>query len=94
MGKTIRIKVGGIAYSVTSEDEEAYVTALAAELEHSMDVLARQKPFLSTTMVAVMTALDCLDQAKKTAAENTRLRLALKRYEEKEACRRMGKEDY
>ena len=33
-------------------------------------------------MVAVMTALDCLDLSKKTAAENEKLRLEIKRLTE------------
>ncbi len=88
MSNIIRITVGGIPYSVSCDDDETYAKALASELEHRMDVLAKNKPFLSTTMVAVMTALDCLDQSKKTAAENEKLRLEVKRLTEESACRK------
>ena len=90
MANIIRITVGGIPYSISCDDDEAYVRAIAGELEHRMDVLAKNKPFLSTTMVAVMTALDCLDQSKKVAAENEKLRLEVKRLTEESACRRAG----
>ena len=88
MPNIIRITVGGIPYSISCDDDEAYARAIASELEHRMDVLAKNKPFLSTTMVAVMTALDCLDQSKKTTAENEKLRLEVKRLTEESACRR------
>lgn len=82
MANIIRITVGGIPYSISCDDDEAYAKAIANELEHRMDLLAKNKPFLSTTMVAVMTALDCLDLSKKTAAENEKLRLEIKRLNE------------
>lgn len=90
MAHIIRITVGGIPYSVSCDDDEVYVKNLASELEHRMNLLAKNKPFLSTTMVAVMTALDCLDQSKKVALENENLRLELKRLMEKSACQRLS----
>ncbi len=94
MPNIIRITVGGIPYSISCDDDEAYARAIAGELEHRMDVLAKSKPFLSTTMVAVMTALDCLDQSKKTAAENEKLRLEVKRLTEESACRRASQNGF
>lgn len=94
MANIIRITVGGIPYSISCDDDEAYARAIASELEHRMDTLAKSKPFLSTTMVAVMTALDCLDQSKKTAAENEKLRLEVKRLTEESACRKAGQNGF
>ena len=64
MANIIRITVGGIPYSISCEDDEAYVKSLANELESRMNTLAKNKPFLSTTMVAVMSALEAFDTAK------------------------------
>ena len=83
MASIIRINIGGIPYSVSSGDDEQYVKSLANEVEHKMDTLIKAKPFLSTTMAAVMTALDCLDKAKKTEEENAALRLEITRLNEK-----------
>lgn len=94
MSHTIRITVGGIPYSISCDDDEAYVKSIASELEHRMDKLAKSKPFLSTTMVAVMTALDCLDQSKKTAAENEQLRLEVKRLTEEAVKRGLNKSSF
>ena len=89
MANIIRITVGGIPYSISCEDDEAYVKSLANELESRMNTLAKNKPFLSTTMVAVMSALEAFDTAKKTAAENEQLRLEIKRLMEEAACARL-----
>lgn len=90
MANIIRINVGGIPYSVSSEDDELYMKSLANELEHKMDTLIKAKPFLSTTMAAVMTALDCLDKAKKTEEENAALRLEVTRLNEKLALDKLN----
>lgn len=90
MANIIRINVGGIPYSVSSEDDEQYMKSLANELEHKMDTLIKAKPFLSTTMAAVMTALDCLDNAKKTEEENAALRLEVTRLNEKLALDKLN----
>ena len=92
MAHTIRIKIGGIPYSVTSDEEEAYVRQLAGELEHKMNTLARQNPFLSTPMVAVLTALDAADAAKKEKQHSEELRLEIKRLTEELTCARLDAE--
>ena len=92
MGRPIRLKIGGIAYSVSSSDDEAYIRGLAAELEHKMKRLSKEKPFLSTTMTAVMAALEALDEASKTADENAKLQLEVKRLNEQLACQRLQKD--
>lgn len=89
MAHTIRIKIGGIPYSVTSDEDEAYVRQLAGELEHKMNTLARQNPFLSTPMVAVLTALDAADAAKKEKQISEALRLEVKRLTEELTCARL-----
>ena len=82
MAEKIRIKVGGMEYSIISDDDEAYVKALGNQLEARMDYLAKKSPFLSTTMVAVTAALEAYDESKKKSAEIDRLRLELKRAQE------------
>ncbi len=74
----IKFTVGGIHYCINSDDDEAYIKSIANELEQKMDILAKKSPFLSTTMVAVLAALEAQDAAKKAGAEIERLRLQLK----------------
>lgn len=88
MANTVRFTVGGIQYSVSGDESEDYIRALARELEQKMDRLARQNRFLSTTMVAVLAAMDSLDRVQKTTDENNELRAQLKEMTEKYAIAR------
>ncbi len=89
MANVIRMKIGGIEYSVTSEDDEAYIRSLGSELERRIDAIQKRSPFLSTTMAAIIAALDCLDECKKCEAENERLRLEIKKLLEETACAKL-----
>ena len=89
MANTIRMKIGGIEYSVTSEDDEAYIRSLGSELERRINDIQKRSPFLSTNMAAIVSALDALDECKKEAAENERLRLEIKKLLEETACAKL-----
>ncbi len=89
MSNKIRIKVGGMEYCLTSDDDEAYVRNLAAELDRRLDTIAKNSPFLSTTMTAVVAALEAYDNAKKQAAQNEELRQDLRRALEDTACAKL-----
>lgn len=73
----IRFVVGGITYSIMSEDSAEYIESLGRELDHKMDALAKKNPFLSTTMIAVLAAMEAADAAKKAELENAELRRKL-----------------
>ena len=89
MANVIRMKIGGIEYSVTSEDDEAYIRSLGSELERRIDAIQKRSPFLSTTMSAIVAALDCLDERKKCENENEKLRLEIKKLLEETACAKL-----
>lgn len=89
LSNKIRIKVGGMEYCLTSDDDEAYVRSLAAELDRRLDKIAKNSPFLSTTMTAVVAALEAYDNAKKQAAQNEELRADLRRALEDTACAKL-----
>ena len=93
MANKIKIVVGGVDYIVYSDDNEEYLRGLGDELGRRMDLLASSKPFLSTTMVAVMTALDYLDQNKKLAAEIDKLKVQIKDRSEDSASARIDAEE-
>lgn len=89
MANQIRLNVGGIDYIVTSDDDQSYIRKLGEELNIRLDTLQRQKPFLSTTMVAVLTALSLSDEAKKAKNDLEEAKLEMKRYIEDAACARL-----
>lgn len=81
MANEIKITVGGINYKVKSEEPAEYLEELGNELERKLKYFTKQNPYISTTMVAVMAALESLDDAKKAKKENEELRRSLARLE-------------
>ncbi len=89
MKHTVKFKVGGMEYCIHSDDDELYVKTLASELDRRLDTIAKNSPFLSTTMVAVFAALEAYDNEKKQQRENNELRMELKRALEDTACAKL-----
>ena len=85
----IRLTVGGIAYVIASDDDETYVRKIGDELNAKLDGLARKNPYLSTTMVAILAALDYCDEAKKATVKCEEARADLKGTAEELACARL-----
>lgn len=89
MANKIRITVGKIDYIISSEDEETYVRKIGDELNDKLDELAKNNPYLSTTMVAVLAALGYCDTAKKATAKLEEVKSDLKSTAEELACARL-----
>ena len=65
MSQKVKICVGGIDYYINTDEDETYIRGIGAKLNERLDQLAKQNPYLSTTMVAVFAALECCDEAEK-----------------------------
>lgn len=89
MANKIKITVGGIDYIIASDEDEAYVRKIGDELSAKLDALSKKNPYLSTSMVAVLTALDYCDTAKKANDRCEELSADLKSTAEELACARM-----
>ncbi len=94
MANVVRFKIGGIEYSLTADEDAAYIKGLASELEQKLISIKTKSPFLSETMAAVVAALESLDEAKKQAAESEKLRLEIKKLLEETACAKLDAELY
>ena len=92
MANKIRLTVGGIEYLVVSEEEETFVRKIGDALNDKLDTIKRQNNCLSTTMVAVLAALDYSEQLEKTKRECESLSLQLKKAVEEAACARLDGE--
>ena len=74
MTGTIQLTVGGITYTVKGEGSEEYLHRMGDELENKLKSITRKNPTLSTTMVAILAALDFLEEAKNAQAEIAKLK--------------------
>ncbi|MBR6548145.1 MAG: cell division protein ZapA [Clostridia bacterium] len=93
MANKIRLVVGGIEYMVLSEEDETFVRKIGDDLNKKLDDIKLANRYLSTTMVAVMAALDYSEQLAKCKEECEHLRLQLKNAVEDAACARLNGEE-
>lgn len=89
MANQIKLIVGGIEYLINTQENESYIQNLGDELNRRLDSLTRENPYLSTTMVAVLAALEYCDESKKAHADAENLRQQMKGYVEDAACARL-----
>ena len=90
MGKNrVRLVIGGSEYVITSDDDESYITEVAEEVDRAMDQLMQDSSRVSTTMAAVLTALDYCDKYKKESLGSGNLRGQMKDYLEDSSRTRM-----
>ena len=92
MANKIRLTVGGIEYMVVSDESEPFVRKIGEDLNAKLEEIKRQNGFLSTTMVAVLAALDYSEQLAKCKRETESLALELKTASEEAACARLDVE--
>ena len=92
MSNKIKLSVGGIEYMVVTDDDEAQVRKVGARLNAELDKTKKANPSLSTTMVAVLTALG-MCELEKSERECEQLRLQLKKAVEDSACTRFDGEE-
>ena len=86
MANRIRLTVGGLEYVVVSEEDETFVR----RLNQKLDDIKQKNRCLSTTMVAVLAALDYSEQLAKSRQECEQLHLQLKHAVEDAACARLN----
>ena len=75
----VKVPIGGTEYTVASEDNPSHVLEVARTVDARMRELTESNPRLSTTMAAVLCAMDAVDVAKKATADADNLRVQLKR---------------
>ena len=74
MANQIKLTVGGINYTVKSDESAEYLGQLGDELEERLRRITKRNPTISTTMVAIIAALEASDELHKAKAETARLK--------------------
>lgn len=85
----LRLVIAGSEYYIATDDAPVYMEQLAAELNDSIEKMAKGNPRISQTMAAVLCALDYLDAYKKSEMGSDNLREQVKDYLEDSARARM-----
>lgn len=81
MGEKVRttVKIYGSEYRVESVDPEEYIQKVAFYVDKTMKTLAANDIRLSTTLAAVLTAINIADERFKLLSENEGLKAELAR---------------
>lgn len=93
MANKIRLTVGGIEYMVVSQEDETFVRKIGDDLNRKLEEIKKQNYCLSTTMVAVLAALDYSEQLAKSQEECRQLKQQLQNAMEDAACARLNGEE-
>lgn len=75
----LKANICGTTYTLVSEETLSYMRDLVAEVDTAMAQIITSDPRMSTTMAAVLTAVQNADKARKETAAADELRLKLKR---------------
>ena len=65
MSEKIKVRIGGVDYTLSSDRDQKYMQSLANDISKKLDELVKKNPYLSTTMAALLVALDCKDSENK-----------------------------
>ncbi|MDR0404413.1 MAG: cell division protein ZapA [Oscillospiraceae bacterium] len=76
----LTLNIGGINYTISSEEEEEYVKRVAEEVNQNMIRTLNGNEKISATMAATLTALEYCDAAKKASVSSDNLRAQIKNY--------------
>lgn len=65
----MKLTVGGITYVIRGDGSDDYLNELGSALELKLKTITKSNPNLSTTMAAILAALEFCDEAKKAKQE-------------------------
>ncbi len=71
--------IGGTSYTLVSEDSLSHMRDLVAKVDADITAIMQENSFMSTTMAAVLTAVQNADVATKESRAAKDLRLKLKK---------------
>ena len=76
----VKVKIIGREYLLGTDNTRDYTIKLAEELDQKMNSMLSEKGSLSGIDVAILCALDAMDEAKKSAENADNIRLQLGEY--------------
>ncbi len=90
--ETVVIHIAGSEYAIKTDEDKAYVEALAEALDQDVTAIIQANRRLSMTQAAVLAALDYADKAAKESEAADHLRDQIKEYLEDSARYKMEAE--
>ncbi len=76
----IKLTIAGSEYSLSTDDDVEYLTALGEEVNARIENIMRSNARASVTQAAVLAALEYADAAKKNEKDSENLRTQIQSY--------------
>ncbi len=76
------VKIAGREYTIRAYETEEYIHSVAIYVNRKMEQIEQTQPGLSTTMAAILTAMNLADEVIKLKAEVDELKGRLKELED------------
>ncbi len=80
MENKVKVRIIGREYTLGTDNTPEYTQALAAELDEKMNAMLSESRTLSGIDVAILCALDAMDEARRAGANADNIRLQLGEY--------------
>ena len=80
MQNKVKVRIIGREYTLGTDNSEEYTLSLAAELDARMNSMLSESGSLSGIDVAILCALDAMDDLKRASANADNIRLQLGEY--------------
>ena len=88
--RKVKVNICGRIFCLNTEENEEYVTGLAAGLNERINRFMADNPGTSVLSAAIMTALELSDDASSNEGDADNFRLQLKNYAEEAAAARVN----
>lgn len=85
----IKLRIGGMPYTISTTEPEEYVLELAAEIDRSVEAVLERNPALSLNDALVLCIMDYADSRRKSEQNADHIREQLTGYLEDAARARM-----
>lgn len=90
----VKLKICGYEFVVSSQDSEEYIRKTGAAIDEHIQKLMEYSPQMSTSMGAIMAAMDFCDEAFKARETADNLRAQIKEYFDEAASARTEAEEW
>lgn len=76
----VKINIAGSEFTILSQDDEAYTTQVAGEVDRKINEIRSSNPQVSVTAAAMLAALNFCDSTKKAEKAADNFRVQIKEY--------------
>ena len=94
MENTVKVNIAGVEYALKTDESEEMTRQLAKEINQKINEVKAGNPYISTSQIAILIALEYGCSCKKAEANTEKLRAEMKDYLEDAANAQSERDSY